>query len=438
MRHIDFYWNIFKDLFPITRSLTGIGNRQTLDILRKNDFELEIKSVECGKKVFDWEVPPEWNFNSAYIKNKYGKKIVSSEETNLCVVNFSCPVSGMFSKEELLKNIHTLESLPEAYPYRTTYYERNWGFCIPYEVIKSKDFVGPFEVRIDCELNPNGKLIYGELFLPGKLEKEILISTYFCHPSMANDNLSGVISTLMIIDYLKSLKNLEYSYRIIFIPETIGAICFLHNNKESLDRFIGGMIVSNTAGRDKLSFKNSFDQNHWINRLARHAVKEVTRNDFIEYPFSPDGSDERQYSTPGVRINTPSFHRSKYHEFKEYHTSLDDMNFVSKAALQESFDCFRTFIDNIETNVKPVLVNPVGEPFLSKRNLYPTTGVLKQPASINTNKFSELDLDLFFKIWHHLDGQNTLVDIADCLDLNFAEVKQIVDVLLRENLCTLG
>ena len=226
MRHIDFYWNIFKDLFPITRSLTGNGNRQTLDILRKNDFELEIKSVECGKKVFDWEVPPEWNFNSAYIKNKYGKKIVSSEETNLCVVNFSCPVSGMFSKEELLKNIHTLESLPEAYPYRTTYYERNWGFCIPYEVIKSKDFVGPFEVRIDCELNPNGKLIYGELFLPGKLEKEILISTYFCHPSMANDNLSGVISTLMIIDYLKSLKNLEYSYRIIFIPETIGAICF--------------------------------------------------------------------------------------------------------------------------------------------------------------------------------------------------------------------
>ena len=439
MKSIDFYWEIFETLFPYPRSITGRGNQLTLEKLRDFGYDFKIHSKQSGTEVFDWTVPPQWNFYGASIKNCFGKEIVSSKHTNLCVVNYSDPLDEIVSDEVLLAHTHTLEQLPNAYPYRTSYYDRKWGFCIPYNILKSDDFRGPFEVKIDCELIEEGDLIYGESVIPGDCEKEILISTYICHPSMANDNLSGVILALMLIDHLKSLSSLKYTYRIILVPETIGAICFLKDNQDALDKIVAGMILSNTAGPDKISIKNSFDFNHWINKLAHHSISWTTNGDFIEYEFAPDGSDERQYSTPGVRINTPSFHKSKYHEFLEYHTSLDNMDFVSKNSILETFECYKLLIEGIESNSIPKLNIEIGEPFLSKRNLYPKTGgAIKQQASLNYSQQSQLDLDLFFKIWHHIDGVNDILEISEAVNANFFEVLPLIRLMQQKNLCKIS
>ena len=439
MKNINFYWEVFEKLYPYTRSLTGHGNQLTFATLSDFGYDFKIHSVPSGSDVFDWTVPPQWNFYGASIKNCFGKEILSSDLTNLCVVNYSDPIDEIVSDEVLLAHTHTLEQLPEAYPYRTSYYDRKWGFCIPYNIIKSNDFRGPFEVKIDCEFIEDGDLIYGEAVIPGKSEKEILISTYICHPSMANDNLSGVISGLMLIDYLKSLSSRKYTYRLIMVPETIGAICFLRDNQEELDKIVAGMILSNTAGPDKISFKNSFDANHWINKLARHSISFISDDDFIEYEFAPDGSDERQYSTPGVRINTPSFHKSKYHEFLEYHTSLDNMDFVSRTSMMESYGCYKMLINGIESNSIPKLNFEIGEPFLSKKSLYPKTGgAIKQQASLDFFPKSKLDLDLFFKIWHHIDGAKDVLEISEAVNANFFKVLPLISLMQRENLCTIS
>ena len=247
---------VFYDLFPLNRSLTGEGVRQTLEYIKKKFlFNAEIKSINSGKKVFDWEVPNEWSISDAYVKNAYGKKIIDFKKSNLHVVSYSSPIKKIITKEELMNHIHFLDSHPKWIPYRTSYYKENWGFCCAKELLESRDFVGPFDVFINSSFDKNGKLEWLECDKLGKLEDQILISTYCCHPSLANDNISGIILALFLFEYLNQLKT-KYTYRLIIVPETIGAISFL--SQANTKNIIGGMILSCVAGPDKISIKEGF------------------------------------------------------------------------------------------------------------------------------------------------------------------------------------
>lgn len=415
-----------EDLFPLNRSLTGEDVVYTLEYLKNNIIGSgQLKSIPSGEKVYDWEVPPVWNVNDAYVKNKFGEKIIDFKKNNIHLVSYSCPVDKVLTKEELLKKIHTLPDHLEWIPYRTSYYKKDWGFCCSHKLIQSNQFVAPFKVKIDSEFDSSGELIWLEDFKEGKVEKEILISSYCCHPSLANDNLSGIIGASLLFKYLKSIDT-YFSYRLVILPETIGSICFLSQAK--WENIIAGMILSCIAGPDKFSIKNSFNSSHWINKAAHYALKSFTNDNYLSYPFIPDGSDERQYSSPLFRINTPSIHKSKYYEYPEYHTSADDLEFISAKNLSASIMLYKLWISNIESYCKPERIMKACEYQLGKRGLYPTLGgAINQPSISNNNSFKKRknnnnqkyanlirdNIDVFNWLMHLADGENTNFDIAE-------------------------
>ena len=320
--HIQIISTFLNDLFPINRSITGSGVRETFDYICDRFLPGAVmKGIRAGTKVFDWVVPPEWTINDAYVKNKHGKKIIDFKENNLHLVSYSMPIECTLNEEELLLKLHTLPLYPELIPYRTSYYALNWGFCCKQDLINSDDFEGPFSVKIDSKLDQEGELNWLECFKQGEVDDEILISTYCCHPNLANDNLSGIVASVLLFSHLMKIKT-KFSYRLVIVPETIGAISFL--SKADISNVVGGMVLTCVAGPDRMSIKEGFDNTHWINKAAHHALNSATGGNYITYPFVPDGSDERQYSTPGFRIVTPSIHKSKYYEFDEYHTSADN------------------------------------------------------------------------------------------------------------------
>ena len=348
IKEIDLITKSLKKLFPLNRSLTGKGNLQTLEYIKKCFLpNLQIKKVKSGTKVFDWNIPQEWSVKDAYIKNSKGKKIVDFYKNNLHLVNYSAPFTGILSKEELIKKLHFMEDFPNRIPYKTSYYNIDWGFCVEYNLINSKDFIGPFEVCIDTEFKNDGNLIYGEIYKEGKSKKEILLSTYCCHPSMANDNLSGLITACMLFSFISKHDN-DLSYRLLIAPETIGAIAFL--KQANTKNIIGGTIFSCTAGPDKLSIKEGFNSQHWLNKLTHKVLKNYTNDNYITYPFTPDGSDERQYSLPAHRIVTPSVHKSKYYEYDEYHTSADNLDFISKEDLMHTLGFYKEWYREVDNH----------------------------------------------------------------------------------------
>ena len=338
---------MIDDLFPLNRSLTGNGNWETLKYLQKNILkDSEIKKISSGSQVFDWTIPPEWNVYDAYVKNKHGKKIIDFKENNIHLVSYSEPFHGVLGTSEFLKHLYTLPKFPDRIPYRTSYYSRKWAFCCAHNLLSSNEFKEPFEVRIDSEFKEDGKLIWLEAYKKGKVEEEILISSYFCHPSLANDNVSGFVSAALLFNYLQSIDT-KFSYRLVIVPETIGAIAFL--STADVEKIIGGMILSCVGGPDKLSIKEGFNSDHWINKAAHYALRKYTNNNYITYPFAPMGSDERQYSTPKFRIVTPSIHKSKYHEYDQYHTSADNQDFISSENIYQTMEVHRLWIQFIES-----------------------------------------------------------------------------------------
>ena len=441
---------VFSDLFPINRSLTGKGVEETFNYLIEKFLpNSKINSIPSGAKAYDWIVPEEWNIKDAYVLNGLGEKIIDFKESNLHVMSYSKSINKTIDAKELLQHLHTLPNYPDRIPYRTTYYNKNWGFCCKHELLESDKFIPPFKVFIDSEHNSNGSLKWLECVKKGSTKKEIIISTYCCHPSLANDNLSGIVLSVFLFEYLSSLDT-KFTYRLVIAPETIGAISFL--SKAKTKHIIGGMVLSCVAGPDKISLKEGFNANHFMNKIAHMAIKQHLNSDYIVYPFSPDGSDERQYSSPGFKIVTPSIHKSKYYEYDEYHTSADNLDYVNPAFLIETLELHKTWISLLETFCYPKRKNMFCEFQLGRRDLYPQVGgTLNQSAHLDSDKGNEYrnfgfnkniditgkHLNAFNWLMHLADGSNSNFDIAEKSGIEIVIINQSIEAMFQRDLLEL-
>jgi aminopeptidase-like protein len=380
---------------------------------------LDIKECPSGKNVYDWTIPKEWNIRDGWVKNSGGTKIVDFKKSNLHVVSYSTPVSKRIRFGELKKHLHYLEELPDAVPYRTSYYKEDWGFCISYNDYKEHFKQGEeYEVFIDSELK-EGSLTIGELLVKGRSRKEHLLSTYICHPSLANDNLSGVVLTAFLARELLK-KDLNFSYRIIFVPETIGAITYCAMHEEIMKNIGCGFVITTVGGPGKFGYKQSFDKDHYINQ----AIEEVFREkeiDFIRYPFNPLGSDERQYSSPGFRINVATICKDKYQEYNQYHTFFDNLDFVKPEHVNQTLELYLKAIEKIDKDRIFKNRNPNCEPMLSKYNLYPPIG----GRHVFREKRPMSELEIILWLLFYCDGKTGLLDISRRLDVPVEKLYEV-------------
>ena len=359
--------NLCKELWPLNRSLTGKGTMQTLSILKKYNKKLKIKNFATGKKCYDWIVPQTWNVKEAFITSPDNKKICDYKSNNLHLVGYSIPFKGDISLDKLKEHLYTLPEQPNAIPYITSYYEERWGFCLTQEEFDTLEN-GTYKVVIDSSLF-DGELNYGELLIKGKSDKEILLSTYICHPSMANNELSGPTVVTFLAKWLLEINKPEYSYRIIFIPETIGSITYLSRNyKHMKNKTIAGFNVSCVGDDRTYSYVPSRNGKTISDLIAKHVLKWIDKN-FVEYSWLDRGSDERQYCSPKVDLPLIAFSKSR--EYPEYHTDKDDFKVVTKKGLDDSLKVFKNIINVFETSLYPK-TNFTCEPNMGKRNLYPT------------------------------------------------------------------
>tara|TARA_B100001123_G_scaffold445701_1_gene597987 strand:- start:312 stop:1637 length:1326 start_codon:yes stop_codon:yes gene_type:complete len=410
-----------KDLWPICRSITGEGVRETLSYIKRHIKELEIHSIPSGTKVFDWQIPDEWIIRSAYIEDKSGKKIIDMTKNNLHVVGYSEPIDEWMSLEKLNKYLYSLPDQPNAIPYITSYYERRWGFCLTH-IQRQSLKQGEYHVVIDSEIKP-GVLNYGEVIIPGLSKKEVMLSTYICHPSMANNELSGPVVTTMLAKWIASIKNRFYTYRIIFIPETIGSIAYLSENLEHLKgHVVAGYNITCVGDNRSYSFLPSRDGNTLSDRVALHVLKHIDPN-FKIYTWLDRGSDERQFCSPGVDLPIASIMRSKYHEYPEYHTSLDDLSFVTADGLKGSFEAIRESIEIIEKNLV-YAVKIICEPQLGRRGLYPTLSTKDHSETVKT----------MMDFLSYCDGTHDLLQISEIIDQKFESILPIVELLLENSI----
>ena len=411
------------DIFPYNRSLTGEGVYKTLYYFKNIFKEIKIKSIKCGTKVFDWQVPLEWNVKDAYVADLNGKKVVDFKKNNLHLVGYSSPINKIISLKKLDRHLFSLKKLPNAIPYITSYYKKNWGFCIQHKKRKTLKN-NKYKVFIDSHFK-KGSLKYGEIYLKGKQNKEILITTNICHPSMGNNELSGPVVSLSIARWLKKIKNKQFSYRILFLPETIGAIGYLKKNINHLKKnVIAGYSLVCVGDNKHFSFLESKQKNSLSDCAARYILKNQNRN-VKYYSFLDRGSDERQFNSPGVDIPISSVMRSKYGEYKEYHTSLDNLNFISSKGLESSINLYKKIISLIEKtpNVK-IKINTLCEPMLSKHNLYP---------SISTKKTKDL-VSARMNILAYADGKSNIIQIAETTNLSIKKVLSEISILKKKNI----
>ena len=422
------YFHLAKNsLFPICRSLTGKGIKKTLKIIKKEFPKLEILKIKSGTKVFDWKVPSEWNVKDAYILDKNGNKIINFKNNNLHLVGYSTPVNKFISKKKLFNNIHSLPKQPKAIPYITSYYQKYWGFCASHnqlsKINKEYDNQDKFKVVIDSNLNSNGYLNYGELVLKGKSKQEILISTYICHPSMANNELSGPIVAMSLINHFKKIKNLEKTIRFIFIPETIGSIVYINKNLTYLKKnIIGGFNLTCIGDERQHSCMFSKYKNSPSDESLMQAYKKLKLK-YKVYSFLERGSDERQYNSPGVDLPISSIFRTKYGQYPEYHTSLDNFNLVTLKGITGGFNVAKTAIEILLKMIIP-RNKILCEPQMSKRGLYPT---------ISTKKENEITKN-YMSFLQYADGKNSLDKISKILKINNTQTKKIYIKLKSNNL----
>lgn len=369
-------YKLKEQLFPICRSITGNGLRESLKIISK-EIPLNILEIPTGTKAFDWEVPKEWNIKDAYVKDLKGNKIIDFKKSNLHILGYSTPFQGIISHEELMEHIYTLPEIPEAIPYLTSYYKERWGFCLEHQRLKELN-QDKYEIFIDSELK-NGSMSIGEGFIKGKIDKEVLLSTYLCHPSMGNNELSGPIVQTLLYNWLLERKDkLKYSYRFLYLPETIGSITYLSLFGENLKKnVVAGYVINCIGDRGKFTYKKSRQGNSLADKAALNILNNLNE-DFNLYEWFPAGSDERQYCSLGFNLPIGSLMRSMYGTYKEYHTSLDNLDFIPLEELYKSFEIYKKILMNIEINEKLEAVHKNCEPKLDKRGLYPTLGSQKE------------------------------------------------------------
>ena len=409
-----------KALFPINRSITGSGVRETLEYFKKIVPSLKILSFPTGFKAFDWTVPQEWSLKEAYIEDKKGNRVIDFKNNNLHVVGYSKPVKKYLEYDELKNNLHFIKDQPNAIPYVTSYYNKEWGFCLTYnQFLKLKK--EKYYVNIDSSFK-DGILNYGEIVIKGKSEKEIFISSYICHPSMANNELSGpVLAMALARELLKQEK--KYTYRIILIPETIGSLCYLKKNLKKLKKnVIAGYNITCVGDEKGFSYLPSRNGDTLADRAALNILKSNVA-DFKKYTWFDRGSDERQYCWPGIDLPVCSIMRSKYGEYAEYHTSLDNMRFISKSGLFESFAIYSDVLGVIEGNDK-FITTTLGEPKLDKRGLYST---LSKKGDSNYSR----DILNFLSI---CDGNNDLIEISNILEIPVRQIMDLKNMLLSKKL----
>ncbi len=411
---LDMY-SLMEELYPICRSITGDGVRETLKILQKH-IPLQIREVPTGTKVLDWTIPKEWNIRDAYIKDPNGKMIVDFRETNVHVISYSTPVNKKIPLDELKKHLHSLEQYPDWIPYLTSYYNENWGFCLTHNTVK-KLTDGEYDVKIDSTFK-EGSLSYGEFFLKGESDEEVLLSTYLCHPSLCNDNLSGVVLLTRLAEYLKG-KKLKYSYRFLFIPETIGAIAWLSKNEMNLSKIKFGLVATCVGDRGNSTYKQSRNAMDTIDRIVQK-VLEDSGTPFRIMEFWPSGSDERQYSSPGFNLPIGSLMRTCYGHFPEYHTSADNLDFITAEHLADSLKKYLAVIFIIENDMTYINTNPKGEPQLGRRGLY---------AKIGGTKNAGMDELSILWVLNHSDGNHSLLDISIRSKIHFRTIRQAANAL---------
>jgi len=441
--------DLLKRLFPLCRSITGGGLRATLSLLQ-NYTDFSLAEVPSGTASYDWTVPDEWNVHDAFVADSAGCRVIDFQASNVHLVNYSIPFKGVLTFSELAPHLHTLPDLPDAIPYRTTYYKRDWGFCLTHEQFRKLDKNGKYHVVVDTTLAP-GSLTYGEALLPGKSGQEYLLSTYACHPSLANDNLSGVVLWALLLAEMRKLP-LHHSYRFVIAPETIGALAYTARNEAAVRTLAGGFVVTTVAGPGRFGYKSTWRGNSVIDRAVRLTFHELNL-DYVEYPFDVNGSDERQYSTPGLRVPVGTICKDKYYEYLYYHTSLDNLDFISAANLVETLKLYWLAIEKLEQNRTYRSRNPIGEPMLGKRGLYPQTGgAVKQKAAnaaIHAKRGYEVEntlqgrvgnilygneLDAIRWVLFYADGVTPLLDVAERTSLPVKQLHEAAEKLVTGGL----
>lgn len=414
-------YKLAEKIFPICRSITGDGVRLTLQYLKEEFADICIYEVPTGTQVFDWSVPKEWNIRDAFIKNSKGEKIIDFQNHNLHVMGYSQPIDCNMTLEELKKIIYTQPDQPDWIPYVTSYYKERSGFCMS-ENQKNALKEDVYHCVIDSELK-QGNLTYGEVLLKGETEKEVLLSTYICHPSMANNEVSGPVVTVELAKWLNSLEKRKYTYRIIFIPETIGAITYLSRHLEEMkENTIAGFVLSCVGDNRTYSMVETRYGNTLTDRLLKNVLKYHYPN-YKLYDFMHRGSDERQYNAPGVDLPVCAVCRSKYGEYPEYHTSADDLSLISEEGLQGTFELMKKCVRALEYNCY-YKVNCLCEPQLGKRGLYPT---ISQKGSYD----AIVDMR---NLLAYADGKNDLIEISNRINCSIDMLIPIIDKLEEKGL----
>ncbi|HMI68047.1 MAG TPA: DUF4910 domain-containing protein [Cyclobacteriaceae bacterium] len=411
---------LITELYPICRSITGEGVGQTLNII-KRDIPLTIHKIPTNTKVFDWEVPKEWNIKDAYIMNSRGEKVVDFAKSNLHVLNYSIPVDRSVTLRVLKEHLYTLPDHPDWIPYRTTYYEEDWGFCMAHnEFQKLTDDV--YDVFIDSSLK-DGYLTYGEYFIPGERPDEVLISTHICHPSLCNDNLSGISVAAFLAKELRRRK-LRYSYRFLFIPGTIGAITWLSMNELEVKNIKHGLVASLLGLEGSFTYKRSRRGNAEIDQVAEAVLKSKGVNHKI-INYSPYGYDERQFCSPGFNLPVGSLTRTPFDQFPEYHTSADNLELVTPGALEGSLQLYREVVNMLENNKRYININPKCEPQLGKRGLYNMVGGDSEGKDFQFALLWTLNLS---------DGNHSLLDISKQSEIDFELISKASRKLFEHRL----
>jgi len=413
-------YQLLSELYPICRSITGNGARETLTQI-KTVIPLEVVEVPSGTRVFDWQVPKEWNIEDAWVKNSEGTKIIDFKKSNLHVLNYSAPIRKKADLNELREHLFTIPDHPDWIPYRTSYYQENWGFCIRHNQLSElKD--ESYDVFIDSSLT-DGSLSFGEFYLKGESSDEVLISTHICHPSLCNDNLSGIALSAFLGRHLSEVS-LRYSYRFLFIPGTIGSITWLCLNEKSASNIKHGLVVACVGDSGNFTYKKTRRGSAEIDKVVIYALKNSAK-DFNVIDFFPYGYDERQYCSPGFNLPVGCLMRTPHGEYPEYHTSADNLEFVKPENLGKSLALYLDVLNILEHNKKYMNQNPMCEPQLGRRGLYQHIG-----GHADSKKFQ---LALLWTL-NLSDGRNSLLEISEQSGLEFSLISEAADILVEKDL----